>query len=103
MLNNAKIDFVTDGVYISYINGIGEFDNGKNSGWMYRVNDVISNVGYAAKKLSDGDVIEWFYTDDYTTEKKTTKKMGRPETVIIKKQQSRKRQNRRIGHKNTRE
>lgn len=21
------------------------------------------------KKLSDGDVIEWFYTDDYTTEK----------------------------------
>ena len=69
MLNNAKIDFVTNGVYISYINGIGEFDNGKNSGWMYRVNDVISNVGYAAKKLSDGDVIEWFYTDDYTTEK----------------------------------
>lgn len=69
MLNNAKIDFVTSGVYISYINGIGEFDNGKNSGWMYRVNDVISNVGYAAKKLSDGDAIEWFYTDDYTTEK----------------------------------
>ena len=68
MLNNAGIDYKTDGVYISEINGLGEFDNGGGSGWMYRRNGTIENIGYAALKLSDGDVIKWFYTDDYTKE-----------------------------------
>lgn len=36
MLNNRNIPFVSDGVYISSINGISEFDNGSRSGWMYR-------------------------------------------------------------------
>ena len=68
ILNNAGIDYVSDSVYISQINGIGEFDNGANSGWMYRRNGLISNVGYADCVLSSGDVIKWFYSDDYTME-----------------------------------
>lgn len=68
MLNNAGLDYKTDGVYVSEINGIGQFDNGGGSGWMYRRNGIIENIGYAALKLSDGDVIKWFYTDDYTKE-----------------------------------
>ena len=68
MLNNAEIDYVTNGVYISEINGIGEFDNGPDSGWLYRKNGEIANVGYGDCVLSDGDVIKWFYTDDYTKE-----------------------------------
>ena len=68
MLNNAGIDYVTDGVYISEINGIGEFDNGTDSGWLYRKNGEIANVGYSDCVLSSGDVIKWFYTDDYTKE-----------------------------------
>ena len=68
MLNNAGIDYVTDGVYISEINGIGEFDNGSDSGWLYRKNGEIASVGYADCVLSSGDVIKWFYTDDYTKE-----------------------------------
>lgn len=68
MLNNAKIDYVSNGIYISEINGLGEFDNGRNSGWLYRCNGLIADVGYADKILSDNDVIKWFYTDDYTLE-----------------------------------
>ena len=68
MLNNAGIDYVTNGIYVSEINGLAEKDNGPYSGWMYRQNGVIADEGYAARKLSDGDVIKWFYTDDYTKE-----------------------------------
>lgn len=68
MLNNAKLPYVSNGIYISSINGLAEFDNGPNSGWMYRHNTDIANEGYAARVLSDGDTIKWFYTDDYTTE-----------------------------------
>ena len=68
MLNNNGIKFTSTGKYISQINGIGEFDNGPKSGWMYKVNGVIVNTGYADKKLSDGDKIVWFYTDNYLTE-----------------------------------
>lgn len=69
MLGNAGIDYVTDGTYISEINGLAEFDKGDNSGWLYRVNGTISNQSYANKTLSSGDVVKWFYTEDYTKEK----------------------------------
>ncbi len=68
MLNNRNIPFVSDGVYISSINGISEFDNGSRSGWMYRHNGKIADVGYAERTLKNGDTVEWFYTDDYTKE-----------------------------------
>lgn len=75
MLYNAGILFDdTKGSYISKIlipkQGVwlGEFDNGANSGWMYRHNGQIADEGYAIRKLEEGDIIEWFYTDDYTRE-----------------------------------
>ena len=68
MLNNAGIDYVTNGVYISEIDGLGEFDEGPNSGWMYRHNGLIADEGYADRKLSSGDAVKWFYTEDYTKE-----------------------------------
>ena len=68
MLNNNNIPFVTNGVYISSINGLAEFDNGENSGWMYRYNGKIADEGYAARKLQDGATVAWFYTDDYKKE-----------------------------------
>ncbi len=55
-------------VYIRSVNGLGEFDNGKNSGWMYTVNGVRPEIGVSAKYLNAGDVIVLFYTDDYTYE-----------------------------------
>ena len=55
-------------VYIRAVNGLGEFDNGKNSGWMYTVNGTHPEVGVAAKYLKNGDNIVLHYTDDYDYE-----------------------------------
>lgn len=71
ILTENGIPFITkdNGTYITSINGLAEFDNGKNSGWMYTVNGTHENVdGYAIQILNDGDAIVWHYTDEYTEE-----------------------------------
>ena len=55
-------------VYIKAVNGLGEFDNGPNSGWMYTVNGTHPEVGVSAKYLKNGDNIVLHYTDDYDYE-----------------------------------
>lgn len=47
--------------YIQSIGGLGEFDCGGSSGWMYRVNGETPNKGASKYTLSDGDRIEWYY------------------------------------------
>ena len=56
------------GNYVESINGIGEFTNGSNSGWMYTLNGVHPNLGVAQQSVKEGDVIVFHYTDDYTKE-----------------------------------
>lgn len=68
MLDNAEMEYVTDGAYISEINGLAEFDNGPDSGWMYRHNGLIADESYADRVLEDGDTVRWFYADDYLAE-----------------------------------
>ena len=51
-----------NGVYISSINNLKEFDHGKGSGWMYRVNGVFPDVFSGDVNLQDGDTLEWIYT-----------------------------------------
>ncbi len=46
---------------------LSEFDDGKNSGWMYKVNDALPNAGLTECSIDDGDKIVWFFTDDWTT------------------------------------
>lgn len=48
--------------YIAAINYLYEFDYGDLSGWMYRVNGVLPEVGCQSYTVSDGDEIEWLYT-----------------------------------------
>lgn len=50
---------------------LGEFDNGKNSGWMYTVNGIHPSVGLKDYTLKDGDRIIWHYVDDYTLEERS--------------------------------
>ena len=45
-----------------------EFDNGVNSGWMYTINGVISNLGVGEQTVRKGDNIVFFYTDWYPEE-----------------------------------
>ena len=76
ILKNRGIAYRTnsDGTYIEKIQEpggtyvLGQFDNGPNSGWMYRQNGIIANTGYAERVLANADIIAWFYTDDYTKE-----------------------------------
>lgn len=55
-------------VYIASINGLGEFTNGPNSGWMYTFNGTHPNRGVSAYYLKDHAKIVLHYTDDYTYE-----------------------------------
>ena len=51
---------------------LAEFGDGKNSGWMYKVNDALPSVGLTECEIDDGDEIVWFFTDDWTTVSGTT-------------------------------
>ncbi|MFR3322820.1 MAG: DUF4430 domain-containing protein [Lachnospiraceae bacterium] len=47
---------------------LGEFTNGKNSGWLYRVNGTDPGVGACDYELQDGDVVVLHYTDNWEKE-----------------------------------
>ena len=44
---------------------LGEFDYAQGSGWMYCLNNVFPNVGFADSYLSDGDVVRVQFTVAY--------------------------------------
>lgn len=68
-LGEAGISYINrDGNYVSSINGLAEFDNGPNSGWMYMINGKHPNLGLKEYVLQGGETIVWHYTDDYTKE-----------------------------------
>lgn len=58
-----------DGNYISEIDGLAEFANGANSGWMYTLNGKYPDKGVAEQAVRNGDRIVFHYTDDYTMER----------------------------------
>ena len=47
---------------------LAEFTNGKNTGWMYTLNGIHSDLGVSEQFLTDGDEIVFHYTDDYKQE-----------------------------------
>ncbi|GAA0136356.1 hypothetical protein YSY43_31970 [Paenibacillus sp. YSY-4.3] len=49
-------------LYVQAINGLGEFDKGPLSGWMYQVNGVFPNYSAGLYTLQNGDVLRWRYT-----------------------------------------
>jgi len=49
--------------YIEGIDGLYEFDNGPTSGWKFRVNGVVSDIGAGVHKLGPGDRLEWIYVN----------------------------------------
>ena len=76
-LGEAGIDY--HGYERNYINEIkaptslggywlGEFDNGRKSGWMYTVNGTHPNKGLVEWTLNNGDNIVWHYVNDYSFE-----------------------------------
>lgn len=53
-----------DSIYIKGIANIYEMDCGDLSGWLYKVNGLMPNYGYAQYKLKDGDFVEFLYSCD---------------------------------------
>ena len=47
---------------------LGQYDEGPNSGWLYKVNGKAPNVGIADYPLNGGETITVYYTADYTKE-----------------------------------
>ncbi|WP_111947714.1 DUF4430 domain-containing protein [Clostridium tetanomorphum] len=77
-------------LYIAMIGGDREFDHRSTSGWMYRVNNVLPNVGCQGKPIKNGDEILWYFGaygfDTLATEIKanaTNVKVGQPVTITL--------------------
>lgn len=68
LLRKTGLNIVASGPannrYVVSINGFGEFSDGPNSGWMYKVNDRFYDLSASARVLSDGDRVEWVFTRD---------------------------------------
>ena len=47
---------------------LGQYDEGPNSGWLYKVNGKAPNVGIADYQLKGGETVTVYYTADYTKE-----------------------------------
>ncbi len=63
-LNSIKLEY-EGGEKFAYVKGIAglyEFDVTSLSGWEYRVNGERISLGCSEVKVSDGDIIEWYYT-----------------------------------------
>ena len=56
------------GIYIKSIEGLGEFDAGQKSGWMYSVNGEFPDLSLDSYKLASGDFVELIYTRAYGTD-----------------------------------
>ncbi|NLF34950.1 MAG: DUF4430 domain-containing protein, partial [Clostridiales bacterium] len=60
---------IQGGAYVVSIDGLGEFDEGENSGWMYAVNGVTpSDTAANQYRLYAGDQVVWYYVTDYTSD-----------------------------------
>ncbi|MFD3157693.1 DUF4430 domain-containing protein [Haloimpatiens sp. FM7330] len=78
------------GLYIAMINGDREFDHRNTSGWMYRVGNVLPNIGCQGKPIKGGEEILWYFGaygfDTLVTEMKVDKRsvgVGKPITITL--------------------
>lgn len=85
VLTSNNIEFFESNGYVSEINGLGEYDHGKNSGWMFMVDGKNADKGCKDIKLEKNSTVVWYYTDDYTKEdeKEYTSSTNDGKNVVI--------------------
>ncbi|MBR0598271.1 S-layer homology domain-containing protein [Sinanaerobacter chloroacetimidivorans] len=72
------------GNYVERIDGIGEFDLGANSGWLYSINGYTPPTTSADDYiLRDGDVVLWYYTLDYTKDPSSEQWVDKEENASV--------------------
>jgi hypothetical protein len=62
--NKIPLEYKGAGV-LTYVEGIGnlyEFDQGSNSGWLFKINGKFATRSAGAVKLNIGDNVEWIYS-----------------------------------------
>ncbi|HZJ76530.1 MAG TPA: DUF4430 domain-containing protein, partial [Oscillospiraceae bacterium] len=64
ILDDYGISYKNRNGYIVDIDGQKEFDKGKDSGWMFSINEGFPKTGAGSIVLKDGDSITWLYTHD---------------------------------------
>jgi hypothetical protein len=65
--SGLRIETDSSGNYVQSVEGVGEFDLGKNSGWLYSVNGVTpTNKASNLYILKANDNVLWYYTLDFT-------------------------------------
>ncbi len=77
--NNITYEGADEGYVSSISKGnktLKEFDAGKNSGWLYKLNGQEPALGIRECSIKDGDKIVFYYTDDYTKEQGSKKWYG---------------------------
>ena len=62
VLTREGISYDANGEYMAEIDGLAEFDNGAQSGWMYKINGNFPDYGASGVRASDVDDIVWLYT-----------------------------------------
>ena len=86
-LDNAGFSYVgAKKGYVSEITNanretLAEFDMGRNSGWMYKVNGKLPTVGLTEWPIYNGDNILWYYTEDWTKDPAAVANAGGEEAV----------------------
>jgi hypothetical protein len=53
-----------NGIYVSAIDGIAQFDCGSQSGWIYSVGGIFPQKDCNSYKLNGGEAVKWIYTID---------------------------------------
>lgn len=64
--NKIPMDATGSGstAYVQGINSTFEFDEGPESGWLYRVNGIFPDKSSGAVIINSGDRVDWVYTKE---------------------------------------
>lgn len=66
VLDNSGLSIKGTRAYVASINGLGEFDEGEYSGWLFTVNgDTTGTIASNKYRLAVGDEVLWYYSIDY--------------------------------------
>ncbi len=82
VLDDAGFTYAgAEGNYVSSITNkkgttLAEYTNGPNSGWLYKVNGDVPDIGLKEYELNDGDKLVWYYTNDWTKDPEAVKAAG---------------------------
>lgn len=63
-VGSGSVQYIGSGasLYVQAIDGLGEFDEGPESGWLYEVNGKFPEYSAGLYTVKDGDTIRWRYT-----------------------------------------